>query len=905
VARCRLQLLAGSVGDASLSLAILYLCSTVQCRMPAKRVRRGGQRCSTPRCVALAALIFGLWLLAAVSYRGYRIGSGHQPTPPGHEPARPQQLIIVMAVESASCDLNRIIPAYLGGNVSGTMLVAVPTHLQQLTTVAITGSVAKSVRFWVHADDKRRSAVIREAVGVALSQYPRATQLMLGSCSRVPFASGFVDQMVDALEISGESTIVSCTSIMESEETGYEVYDSGLVATEGNIAGQQTYFVSRRYFGLAWDSRKLRRASEVDFVTPHCALMPRKFAEMLATASQGVDVAAPPVATLPDTILEVATRLHWLGRYCARIVSVNQPSPEVNTFIAQLDNFRRQLIPIVKEIVLRFTGERKLIARLDISKWNVGSADNITAPADLKRYLQSQVDKIFIAYRRLKSIDVDIGALAGDLTLLNFCHDARANGATFVAVAAFAVFHEKGIAAETLSMKDRGFSIVAPSVPLLGPPLFPSLSAEVQRGSFHGDDDADARLFILWDTVCCGCCGFSSEIMHFLHPLRKLRFVRTTVGRDCFCSGYDGYIADNIRRMYAEPTTVAVVAPPTDIVIWVSHAAPWSYYNHELVLRRPDYFIGRSMYEFTKIPSEWIAQIKPINEVWVPGEWVRDTFVMNGVDASKVLVMPEAIDVDYFDPQVRARVALPLTGAEEHWSRHCNGPGDARNFNFFSNFKWEPRKGWDVLFDAYFSAFSSADAVSLYVLTNFLGTPFLNVTQIYDDFERWATAAGHDPASARMPHYCIVTELVKEEIIGDFYNSADAFVLPTRGEGWGLPTIQAMALAKPTISTNYGGQLEFMTPDTSFLIELDGVVEIPEDSQYGFMTGKKWAAPSVRHTAELMRYVHQERAHAAEVGKRARERIVGHFTEDAIAATANKRFNEVRSWIKHLRHAKK
>jgi glycosyltransferase involved in cell wall biosynthesis len=37
------------------------------------------------------------------------------------------------------------------------------------------------------------------------------------------------------------------------------------------------------------------------------------------------------------------------------------------------------------------------------------------------------------------------------------------------------------------------------------------------------------------------------------------------------------------------------------------------------------------------------------------------------------------------------------------------------------------------------------------------------------------------------------------------YGGADAFVLPTRGEGWGLPILEAMAAGVPAIATNWSG----------------------------------------------------------------------------------------------------
>mgnify|MGYP001802982107 FL=1 len=55
--------------------------------------------------------------------------------------------------------------------------------------------------------------------------------------------------------------------------------------------------------------------------------------------------------------------------------------------------------------------------------------------------------------------------------------------------------------------------------------------------------------------------------------------------------------------------------------------------------------------------------------------------------------------------------------------KHLNGDYDSKlehdeSFAFLSIFKWEQRKGWDVLVRAYLSEFTAGDNVSLYLLTN-------------------------------------------------------------------------------------------------------------------------------------------------------------------------------------------
>eukprot|EP01052_Picozoa_sp_SAG31_P022704 SAG31_NODE_1820_length_7198_cov_3.163122_5_plen_133_part_00 len=64
----------------------------------------------------------------------------------------------------------------------------------------------------------------------------------------------------------------------------------------------------------------------------------------------------------------------------------------------------------------------------------------------------------------------------------------------------------------------------------------------------------------------------------------------------------------------------------------------------------------------------------------------------------------------------------------------------------------------------------------------------------------------------------IVTEEVSREQMRNLYASSDAFVLPSRGEGWGLPVMEAMAMGKPVLVTNYSGPAEMMSSENSYPI---------------------------------------------------------------------------------------
>lgn len=53
------------------------------------------------------------------------------------------------------------------------------------------------------------------------------------------------------------------------------------------------------------------------------------------------------------------------------------------------------------------------------------------------------------------------------------------------------------------------------------------------------------------------------------------------------------------------------------------------------------------------------------------------------------------------------------------------------------------------------------------------------------------------------------------------YRSASAFVLPSHGEGWGRPHVEAMSMGLPLIATNWSGPTAFMTEMNSYPLAIE------------------------------------------------------------------------------------
>ncbi|MFD6265623.1 glycosyltransferase, partial [Micromonospora chalcea] len=114
------------------------------------------------------------------------------------------------------------------------------------------------------------------------------------------------------------------------------------------------------------------------------------------------------------------------------------------------------------------------------------------------------------------------------------------------------------------------------------------------------------------------------------------------------------------------------------------------------------------------------------------------------------------------------------------------------------------------------------------------------------------------------------------------YDMADAFVLPSRGEGWGRPYTEAMARGVLTIGTNWGGQLDYMDSSNSLLIDATVVpVSTAAAKEWPNFGGHQWAEPSVDHLRALMRRAYSGEIDRASLAANA-QRSVARYRIDAV-----------------------
>nr|XP_043634114.1 uncharacterized protein LOC122605270 [Erigeron canadensis] len=313
------------------------------------------------------------------------------------------------------------------------------------------------------------------------------------------------------------------------------------------------------------------------------------------------------------------------------------------------------------------------------------------------------------------------------------------------------------------------------------------------------------------------------------------------------------------------------------IVICHSEPGAWNPPLFQTTLCPPlnsRFSIGRTMFETDRVNPEHVKRCNAMDMVWVPSDFHVATFVKSGVDPFKVVKVVQAIDTELFDP-VRYS-PLDVSSLGNLVLGLGSSGSDLRNpFVFLSVFKWEYRKGWDVLLRSYLKEFDSLDGVSLYLLTNpyHSDSNFGNkIVEFVEDSELVK------PVNGWAPVYVIDAHIAQFDF-PRLYKAADAFILPTRGEGWGRPIVEAMAMSLPVVVTNWSGPTEYMNEKNSYLLPVDKMSEVID----GPFKGHMWAEPSVDKLRFLMRHVVNNPEEAKSKGKKAREDMIDKYSSKIVA----------------------
>ena len=379
-----------------------------------------------------------------------------------------------------------------------------------------------------------------------------------------------------------------------------------------------------------------------------------------------------------------------------------------------------------------------------------------------------------------------------------------------------------------------------------------------------------SEINVLYHSCPFDLSGYGTVARNHLLQLAKIEQIKLRLRTKRFWQGVNPDLRDDGKILH----DLEVNPISNDDFIFLHHLTPENFF----IEPRSKYHICYTPFETDSVPQGWLLPMRGMDEVWVPSKHNRDAYINNGLSKKKVTVIPHGVDVARYNPSIK-----PL--------EYARG-----GFNIGSIFDWTERKNPVALIRAYYNAFKSTDDVTLTIRT-FWRFPIERTREyIQSEINRIkSTFQGRTD----FPKIQLWFDTMDDAIMPNFYRSFDCFVLPTRGEGFGLPLLEAMACGVPTIGPAWGGNIEFMNNQNSLLVS--GRVIPINDHQFLRLqpqySGQRWFDADENHLCESIKWVYKNRDEAKKLADKGVSDVQSMFTWEIAANRILNRLVEIQEEI--------
>jgi len=224
--------------------------------------------------------------------------------------------------------------------------------------------------------------------------------------------------------------------------------------------------------------------------------------------------------------------------------------------------------------------------------------------------------------------------------------------------------------------------------------------------------------------------------------------------------------------------------------------------------------------ETTGVHHTWVEGVNRMNLTLVPSEHSKTTFlnsvfqqqnqqgqVVGEIKVNKPIeVLFEGVDLDTF---VSKKGNFPLE-IKEDFAYLCVGHWLQGDFG-------EDRKNISYTIKAFLEVFKNKKKAPALILKTPVGnSSYMGRDELVKRVEQLKSSVN----STRLPSIYILNGDLSEEQLNELYNhpKVKAFMMFTKGEGYGRPLLEFSLSKKPILTTNWSGHIDFLKKDFCCLV---------------------------------------------------------------------------------------
>lgn len=318
-----------------------------------------------------------------------------------------------------------------------------------------------------------------------------------------------------------------------------------------------------------------------------------------------------------------------------------------------------------------------------------------------------------------------------------------------------------------------------------------------------------------------GTSGYANHVRGLANALNKITDVKISTN---LAPGWEHQVNDEELKMLKKEDQF-------DINLIVTHPMFWRVNCNA---RRNWVYL---VFEGDKVP-EWILEEcmnDEIERIIVPSEHTKKALWNRYWDGESELYKEYGEKIEHnsdkefwdkivlaphgFNPEIFKEVELTEEEKEQK----------GETFRFLANKGFrnmEDRGGVQYLVQAFAEEFKPEEKVELVIKIN----PAYGIPNFPEMFP-----------NINCPPIRIITDNLPLEQINRLYNQCDVFVSPTRAEAFNLPCLEALACGKPVMTTNYGGQTDYINQENGWLLDYK-LAPVEHELEY---EGVQWAKPNI------------------------------------------------------------